>query len=103
MSILTRRVGNFQPFARSSDRDDGTSVGVQYGFITYDEHDNYRVSHFEMGFRSDHVYDIVGQEASQRSFDDAATYDVDILRRTPKHAAAEADVAANPAPTSTTD
>ena len=103
MSILTRRVGNFQPFARSSDRDDDTSIGVQYGFITYDDNDNYRVSHFEMGFRSDHLYDIVGQTESERTFTSPASYDADLVRRRDDYKAAEADLAADPAPSATTD
>lgn len=101
MSILTRRVGNFQPFAQSTERDDGTSVGIRYGFITYDDEDNYRVSHLELGFRSDHVYDIVGQQKSERTFDSPASYDSDTLRRRSDYKADEKAVVANPAPVST--
>ena len=99
MSILTRRVGNFQPFARSAERDDGTSIGVQYGFITYDEDDNYRVSHFEMGFRCDHLFDMVGQCKSDRQFDAPASFDSDLITRRDDKKAVEKDIAASPAPT----
>jgi len=81
MSVLTRRVGNFQPFIQSTERDDGTSIGAQYGFITYDNEDNYRVTHVEMGFRCDHLYDAVGSCKSERQFDTPLPYDVDLLRK----------------------
>jgi len=81
MSAFTRRIGNFQPFVRSTDRDEGTSVGAQYGVITYDDDDNYRVSHFEVGFRCDHLHDAVARQQSDRKFDSPLPCDADIIRK----------------------
>jgi len=83
MSVLTRRVANFQPFLRSTERDDGTSVGAQYGFVTYDQDDNYRVSHFEVGFRCDHLHDALGPDDVTRRFDSPLPCDADLMRKDP--------------------
>jgi hypothetical protein len=96
--FITKRVGSFQPFTRLVERDGGTSVGAQYGVITYDNDDNYRISHIEIGFRCDHLHDAVAQQKSDRSFDDAAVYDCDIISRADAVKAVASDVAANPAP-----
>ena len=81
MSVLTRRVGNFQPFLRSTERDDGTSIGTQFGFITYDKDNNYRVSHLELGVRCDHLYDALGPEDSELQFDSPLSYDSELMRK----------------------
>jgi hypothetical protein len=96
MTVITRRIGNFQPFARSTERDDGTSVGAQYGCVTYDKDDNYRISHVEIGFRCDHVYDTVGQQVSERKFDAPSSYDVDLMRRRDDVKKVQDDLTSNP-------
>ena len=95
---MSKRWGSFQPFVQLTERDDGTSIGCQYGVITYDKDDNYRISYVEVGFRCDHLHDFVGQEKSERSFDDAPAYDADIVTRRSDYKAAVADLEANPAP-----
>ena len=50
---MSKRFRNFQPFVQLTERDDGKSIGCQYGIATYDKDDNYRISYLEVGFRQD--------------------------------------------------
>ncbi len=54
--MLTMRFGDFQPFVRTSRRDDDRYAGAQVGFVTYkgDTDTQYQVSYFETGARCDH-------------------------------------------------
>ena len=59
---LTRRIGNFQPFTRVTDRANGRMGGLETGFVTYTQREvegqpteTYLVSSFEMAGRSDHL------------------------------------------------
>jgi len=85
------RSGNAQIYARVHDRDDGTYSGQQLGLVTYDEDENYRITYWECGGRSDHLYDFVGQSKSERKSSDPAPYDADIIRPNPVTEAVEAD------------
>ena len=55
--MFTKRFGNFQPFVRTQQGDDGRYLGAQLGFITYDgdTDERYQVSYVETGARSDHA------------------------------------------------
>ena len=99
---LTQRFGDFQPFARSTERADGRQAGLETGFLTYSRADGaasetYQVSSFEVAGRSDHIADplcaLFNVEQVELSSDAPLSSDVDLIRqRTQKQNSTEAAV-----------
>lgn len=76
---------------RVHDRDLDTYSGQQMGIVTYDEDENYRVSYWEFGGRSDHLRDFVGQDKSERQSSNPYSFDEELIRPNPVTEAVEAD------------
>jgi hypothetical protein len=84
-------MGNFQPFARATQRDEDTYIGTQVGFVTYGSDDTYQVSYIELGARCDHIYDAMGNQSDRRKTTDVASFDDDLMRPDPIKEAVVAD------------
>ena len=88
---LTRRIGNYQPFARVAARDDDRYQGMQAGIISYaaqeDGSEAYQVSYAELGGRSDHLADPLTQlfdgDVTRLTTDAPLSSDADLLRNAP--------------------
>lgn len=87
---LTHRWGDFQPFARTTERADARQGGFEAGFLTYsraDEADTetYQVSSFEIAGRSDHLADplcaLFNVEQVELSTDAPLADDADLMRK----------------------
>ena len=90
---LTQRFGNFQPFVRTTSRNDDRLGGLESGFVTYDKSDSlneetYKVSSFEVAGRSDHlaapVTQLVGGTYTQLSTSAPLDGDADLMREPEK-------------------
>ena len=90
---LTQRFGDFQPFARSTERADARQGGLEAGFLTYSRADGadtetYQVSSFEVAGRSDHIADplsaLFNVEQVELSTDAPLASDAELLRERPK-------------------
>ena len=58
-------------FARTTSREDGRYAGIQAGFVTTNDDDEYKVSYIELGGRLDHVVDpIVNVSLTRRACPD---------------------------------
>ena len=90
---LTQRFGDFQPFARSTERADARQGGLEAGFLTYSRADGadtetYQVPSFEVAGRSDHLADplcaLFNVEQVELSTDAPLASDADLLRERSK-------------------
>ena len=90
---LTKRIGDFQPFARSTERADARQGGLEAGFLTYSRADGadtetYQVSSFEVAGRSDHLADplsaLFNVEQVELSTDAPLASDADLMRKRPE-------------------
>ena len=96
-------MGNIQPFARATEREDGSYIGSQLGIVSYGSDDTYQVSYFELGARGDHLYDALGPKDKSRKVTDVATYDDDLMRPDPVKEAILADRIKNAVPVDTAE
>ena len=90
---LTKRIGDFQPFARTTERADARQGGLEAGFLTYSRADGadtetYQVSSFEVAGRSDHIADplsaLFNVEQVELSTDAPLASDAELLRERSK-------------------
>ena len=88
---LTKRFGNFQPYARITDRANGRMGGLEAGFVTYTQREvegesaeTYHVSSFEMAGRTDHlaapVYSLFGLDEELANTALPLEGDADLMR-----------------------
>jgi len=95
--MFTKRFGNFQPFVRTQQGDDGRYLGAQAGFITYDGDTDtqYQSSYVEVGARSDHANEFgtgwTGSDYEHLRVDAPISSDTELLRDKDGNAIKQAD------------